>query len=156
MPVFIRPAGRRDLDDIVRLWRGMWDLHVPLDARFEPGPAADRVMRELVDDHLENDRSRVLVSESEGRVTGYVLGTILENPPITGDPSFGYVSDLAIEEASRGSGTGTLLLEALHDWFRAKGIRSAEVQVSIRNEAARDFWRSRGYTDFLERLHRRL
>ena len=156
MALSIRPAARRDLPAIVRLWREMWDLHVPLDDRFAPGPEADLVMRDYVDGHLDSDRSRVMVAEEEGRVLGYALGTILVNPAVVVHPEFGYVSDVAVTASTRRRGIGSRLLEALHDWFRAKGLRSAEVQVSVRNREARAFWRRKGYTDFLERLHCRL
>ena len=45
-----------------------------------------------------------------------------------------------------------MLLEAAHEWFRRRKIPYVEIHVSVRNEAARRFWRKHGYTEFLERL----
>ena len=47
-------------------------------------------------------------------------------------------------------------MEAAHAWFRSLGIPYVEVNVSVKNELARTFWRKQGYADFLERLRLQL
>jgi ribosomal protein S18 acetylase RimI-like enzyme len=155
MPL-VRPATRADLPSVIRLWREMWDLHAALDPRFETSPDADRAMREFLDGHYDSDDSRILVAEEGATVVGYTLGTILENPPVIPHPRFGYVADLAVTASARRQGTGARLLAELHAWFRSRGVATAEVQVAVINRESRAFWRKNGYTDFLERLQRRI
>ncbi len=147
----VRPGRAEDVDQVVRLWRGMWDFHVPLDPRFQVTPAAEVVMSRWYRDHLESGRSALLVAEeAPGELEGYCLALILENPPVVPWPCYGYVPEIAVRR--RGRGVGGLLLEAAHEWFRQKGLPYAEVSVSVRNEGARRFWRRHGYAEFLERL----
>ncbi len=38
------------------------------------------------------------------------------------------------------------------EWFRLLRVAYVETNVSVRNPAARSFWRKRGFGEFLERL----
>ena len=129
----------------------MWELHRPLDPRFEISPAADVVMTKFIEDSLESERSALFVGEeAPGAVEGYCHALIQEYPPVVPRPQFGYVSEIAVRRRRRG--VGTRLLDAAHAWFREKGITYVEVNVSVRNAVARGFWRKQGYSEFLERL----
>lgn len=149
MPV--RRARAEDLDGVVRLWREMWDFHTPLDPRFRATPVADHVMSSWIESNLSNERAAVFVEEEgRGAVDGYCLAMILENPPVVPWPFYGYVSEISVRR--RRAGVGGRLLEAAHAWFRERRIPYVEVNVSVKNDAARRFWRSQGYGEFLERL----
>lgn len=150
----IRRARPGDLPGIVRLWREMWDFHAPLDPRFEATPAADTVMAGWIEENLGSERSAVFVAGESGGLEGYCLAMILENPPVLPHQFYGYVSEVSVRPRRRG--LGGRLLEAAHAWFREHRLPYVEVNVSVRNEAARRFWRKNGYGEFLERLRREL
>jgi ribosomal protein S18 acetylase RimI-like enzyme len=151
----IRRARTEDIESLVRLWRGMWEFHIPLDPRFEVSPAADLVMTRWFEETLQSDRAVVLAAEERpGDLLGYCHGIILENPPVVPSLFYGYVSELAVRDRRRG--IGTRLLEAVHAWFKERGLPYAEVNVSVRNAVAGRFWRKQGYSEFLERLRREL
>lgn len=153
--VVVRRARTEDLDDLVRLWREMWEVHAPLDPRFEITAAAEVVMGKWFEETLENDRAALFVAEEHpGTALGYVHAMILENPPVVPWQYYGYVSELAVHERRRGIGGS--LLDAAHAWFREKNLSYAEVNVSVRNAGAGRFWRKQGYSEFLERLRREL
>ena len=147
----VRRARPEDVDQVVRLWRQMWDAHLPMEPRFQATPAAEVVMSGWIRDHLEAERSALLVAEeTPGDLEGYCLAVILENPPVLPWQFYGYLSEISVRR--RGRGVGSLLLEAAHAWFREKQVPYVEVSVSVRNEGARRFWRRHGYGEFLERL----
>ncbi len=151
----VRRARAEDLDELVRLWREMWEFHAPLDPRFEITAAADLVMGKWFEDTLDSERAALFVAEDRpAAARGYVHAMILENPPVVPRPYYGYVSEIAVRDRRRG--VGTKLLEAAHAWFREKNVSYAEVNVSVRNAVAGRFWRKHGYTEFLERLRRDL
>ncbi len=150
MPLLIRRALPGDLDALVRLWREMWDFHAPLDPRFASTPAADVVMAGWIEQNMQSDRAAVFVAEEAGTVEGYLLAMILENPPVLPHQFYGYVSEISVRNRRRG--TGGRLLEEAQAWFRGHRLPYVEVNVSVRNEAARRFWRRHGFGDFLERL----
>ena len=133
----------------------MWEFHLPLDPRFEISPAANYVMTRWIEDALGSERSAVFVAEeAPGAVEGYAHGMIQEYPPIVPRTVYGYVSELAVHR--RRQGIGSRLLEAVHAWFREKGITYVEVNVSVKNTLAGSFWRKHGYTEMIERLRREL
>ena len=153
--VKVRRARSEDVGALAELWRLMWDFHAPLDPRFQVTSAADRIMASWIDENLQNPRSAVFVAErADTLLDGYCLAMILENPPVLPHQFFGYISEISVRDRRRG--TGSSLLEAAHAWFRERGVSYVEVNVSVRNPAARAFWRRNGYGDFLERLRREL
>lgn len=155
MAIVVRRAKIEDVEPIVRLWREMWEFHVPLDPRFEISPAADLVMEKWIEESLQNPRAAVFVAEqTPGALEGYCHAMILENPPVVPALQYGYLSELAVRR--RREGIGTRLLEAAHAWFREKNLPYVEVNVSVRNAVAGKFWRKQGYGEFLERLRREL
>jgi len=154
-PPVVRRARTEDLEALVRLWREMWEFHVPFDPRFEITAAADLVMGKWFEETLQNDRAVLFVAEEKpGSTLGYCHAMILENPPVVPQQYYGYVSEIAVHDRRRG--TGAQLLAAAHDWFREKNVSYAEVNVSVRNAVAGRFWRKQGYSEFLERLRREL
>ena len=153
--LIVRGARMEDVEPIVVLWREMLDYHIPLDPRFEISPAASIVMGQWIESALENERSAVFVAETApGALVGYCHATIQEYPAIVPRVLCGYVSELAVRR--RRTGIGSRLLDTAHVWFRAKDITYAEVNVSVKNQVARSFWRKHGYTEFIERLRRDL
>ncbi|MHC4608015.1 MAG: GNAT family N-acetyltransferase [Planctomycetota bacterium] len=153
----VRPAASPDVPRIVALWREMWDLHAKLDPpRYVATPAAEQVIDGWVRDSVREDRSVVLVAEDGGEIAGYLLGMILENPPVVPHQFFGYVSELAVAERKRGAGVGRALLAAAEEWFRAQGLSLVELSVSERNEDAVRFWKREGFSDYLLRLRKEL
>jgi ribosomal protein S18 acetylase RimI-like enzyme len=147
-----RRATMGDLDAVVALWREMWDFNASLDPRMSASPVADSIQRGWIGDHLESERSLVLVAQEGINLVGYALATILENPPIVTHQFYGYIAEMAVTASRRRSGVGTILLDGVHAWFRTKGLPYAEVTAAVRNPVSRGFWRKQGYTDFVERL----
>ncbi len=152
MAAAIRRAAAGDVPAIVALWKEMWEAHAAADARMEASPLAELVMRRWMEEHLASARSEIVVAEDGGRLVGYALGTILENPPVVPHQFYGYFSDLSVTATSRRSGIGRRLAEALHDWFRAKRMPYVQVNVAVKNSVARSFWRRAGYSEFVEQL----
>lgn len=150
--MIVRRATEDDIDDIVKLWGEMWDFHSKFDPRFVASPFADRVMQEWIQDHLNRAQAVVLVAERSGRIVGYLLGMILQNPPIVPYQIFGYISEIAVTESERRKGTGRLLVEEVHRWFKKNYVTYVEVNVSVKNAVSRGFWRKMGYGEWLERL----
>ena len=153
VPMKVRSAGPADVPRIVELWREMWDLHGKLDpGRYVATAAAENVVKNWAEENIYGERSIVLVAEGDAAIVAYLLGTILENPPVVPQQFFGYVSELSVTESERGKGIGKALLAAANDWFRGKGLEFVELNVSTLNADAVRFWRREGYSDYLARM----
>lgn len=151
----IRPATKKDLPQMLRLWREMMDFHVRYEPRFRPLPspegerAWERYMREDVLGHKD---WCVLVAESEGRLIGQMMGQLRDPYPIFEPGRYGYVSGVVVDPAARRSGVGRALFEALKAWFRERGVTYLQLMVAHHNPVSQAFWREMGCTDYMDIL----
>lgn len=87
----------------------------------------------------------VLVVEREGARVGYLLAEIYEECPRTWSARHAYLHDIFLDAAARGSGAGTLLLEALKSWARQRDIWQVRATTGIWNEPSRAFFLKRAF-----------
>jgi ribosomal-protein-alanine N-acetyltransferase len=120
--VAIRPMTRADLPAVVAIERDVQ----------RPG-WSEAVFR----DELGRADRTYLVAEVDGAVVGYagVLQVLDE----------GHVSNVAVARDRQGRGVGRLLLLALHQEARARGIRALTLEVRAGNEPAKALYRRFGY-----------
>lgn len=134
----IRAAEPRDLDDLVRLIRGL--------AEFEKLTHLLQVTPESLAPHLFGARpaAEALVAERDGRVIAFALfftnfSTFLAQPGL-------YLEDLFVEPAERGHGVGQALLEHLARLAVSRGCGRFEWSVLDWNVDAIRFYERMGAT----------
>ena len=134
----IRPAEPGDLDDIVRLIRGL--------AEFEELTHLLQVTPASLAPHLFGARpaAEALVAERDGRVIAFALfftnfSTFLAQPGL-------YLEDLFVEPAERGRGVGQALLEHLARLAVSRGCGRFEWSVLDWNVNAIRFYERMGAT----------
>ena len=71
--------------------------------------------------------------------TGYALA-------VAGDET-GYLVELAVAAGHRGQGRGSVLLDALVDCFRDRGVTTLRVTVRVVDERARSFYETHGFEE---------
>jgi GNAT superfamily N-acetyltransferase len=149
----LRPARKEDINDVVRLWREMWEIHAGLDAKnFQLTDAANNVMQEWYQGLVDHPSAIIIVAEHGGDIAGYICAIITENPPTVPYPYIGYISEISVAKRYQNAGVGRALVEEAHKWFRQNKINIVEVNVSVKNRDAKMFWQKMGYEDFLEKL----
>jgi ribosomal protein S18 acetylase RimI-like enzyme len=151
MHVAIRPAGKGDLPDMLRLWREMMDFHARVDGRFRPksSPEAEQAWAQyLRQDIWGSDRWCVLVAEEDKELVGQIAGELRERPPVFEPRTYGYVTDIVVAPDARRRGIGKALFDAMKEWFREQGARHVELQVLESNDASQGFWRAMGCGDY--------
>jgi ribosomal protein S18 acetylase RimI-like enzyme len=99
-----------------------------------------------------NEAWCVFVAESEGKVVGQMIGTLRDEYPVFEPRRYGYVTDVAVDQAARRSGVGRALFEALKDWFRIRGISHLRLTVAHNNPVSQAFWRALGCTDYMDQM----
>ncbi len=57
----------------------------------------------------------------------------------------GSIGLIAVDEAARGGGTGSMLIRAAHRWLHSHGVRNVEVVTQLDNEVACRFYEKCGY-----------
>jgi ribosomal protein S18 acetylase RimI-like enzyme len=151
----IRPAVVADIPRLVALWREMWQYHLDRDPRYQVTLVAEAWMRDWFERCMGDEAAVVLVAD-EPPVSGYLLGLVLQNPPVVPWAAYGHISELAVAQERRRQGIGGRLLAAADEWFRRRGCCYVEANVSAANEVSRAFWIRHGYRDFIERRRKEL
>jgi GNAT superfamily N-acetyltransferase len=152
----IRRATSRDLDRVVALWSALTQHHADSDPVFAPRPGADLQIRRLLDVSLRDPDTAIFVSEGENRFNGYCTARVDRAPPILLEVERAEICDLLVTAEARRRGIGrALVVRALH-WAKDQGVARCEVRVHVRNAEGQAFWRSQGFEDWMDVLHRQL
>jgi ribosomal protein S18 acetylase RimI-like enzyme len=155
-PPPIRRARERDLERLVALFFVLLDYHAERAQRLalRVGAEAEAQVRRLLAARLRASDSRVLVWDEDGDLCGLCVARILERPAIFAETERGEIEHLLVRKSSRRRGVGRALAEAGLAWMGERGIRRAQVQVVVENDAARAFWRALGFELESEALER--
>ncbi len=146
----------QDLDRVAALWSAITRHHEPLDPLFRMRPDGDSELRELLRALLRDPDASVLVFELDGDLPGMCIVRIDTAPPILEEVERAEITDLGVREDLRRRGIGRVLVSEAIRWVRASGVRRVEVQVAHGNEQGQGFWRSQGFGDLMDVLHKRL
>lgn len=152
--VLIRPATVEDTDTIAQMWLRLVDYHRRLDADLPPATAdGPRRYARSLGERIDDSHTCTYVAEGDGRLIGYVLGVVVDFPPemFQQEPS-GFLADIYVEEGYRRFGVGRALVNALAEWFKAKGLGYFEWHVAARNTAGIAFWKALGGRDVMLRM----
>jgi len=148
----VRRAELGDLEVILDLWQEMMDYHALLDLRFRPTQNARSHFRTTLKEWMADDTQRVFVATDDGRIVGYTIGRIVENPPIMELRYLGHVSDICVALEWRRRGIGRMLFAALCRWFHQQGLPVVQLSVAAQNPVSQAFWREMGFQDYMHKL----
>ena len=155
-PGAVRRARARDRDALVALWMALTEHHASFDPLFALRPDAEAEIRRLVGAQLRDPDSALYVAEQAGAIVGFCGVRVDQAPPVHEEILRSEVTDLFVAADARRRGLGRALLRAGLDWARSQGTDRVEVRVSPRNAEGQAFWRSSGFAEFMDVLHRRL
>ncbi len=152
----VRTARDADVERIVDLWERLACFHADLDPRFRLAEDWHEHYYDHVLDVIESPNCRALVVEHDGDVVGFAIGHVGLNPPELAPHRYGIISDAFVEEEERRKGAGEALFNELLKWFRAVGVTELQLNAAHHNPIAQSFWRKMGFTDYLDRLWRKV
>jgi ribosomal protein S18 acetylase RimI-like enzyme len=147
----VRTAHPDDLDAIESLWLEMMRFHSDLDDYFVTIPEAETVHRKYMKSILEGDSSQVLVVDDGGKIMGYLVMKVCDNPPIYPHKKYVQISALSVGERHRRKGVGCQLVKAAFKRSHDQGITRVECSVAVKNPVSRAFWKKLGFRATVER-----
>jgi GNAT superfamily N-acetyltransferase len=143
-----------DTDAVARMWERLVAYHRALDNDLPPATqdGARRYARSLAE-RVDDTHTCTYIAEADGKVVGYVLGVVVDLVPemFEQEPS-GFLADIFVEDGYRGEGVGRALVDALAEWFAAKGLRYFEWHVASRNANGMAFWKALGGREVMVRM----
>lgn len=135
------PATMSDLDSLVDLWHALALGQREHGSRIEPS-ANDDAIRESLAQHVLADG--VLVAREDESIVGFVMFGP-EEAGFERDRTRGVVRNVFVVPKARGEGVGTALMDAAEERLAAAGADEIVLEAMADNDAARAFYRDRGY-----------
>ena len=89
---------------------------------------------------------RVWVAGNGARLIAYLVLTYDYDLEFAGNE--GMITELYVENSSRGSGVGRRMIDAARAFCHKSGIDTVELQVSKDNRRARSFYKALGFREF--------
>ncbi|MCB9665935.1 MAG: ribosomal protein S18-alanine N-acetyltransferase [Alphaproteobacteria bacterium] len=108
-------------------------------AATEAAAAASPWSRSAIEAFLDAPHAVALVARDGNEVVGHLLATAVADE--------GEVLTVAVRPAARRRGLARALLDAAEEAWRARGVRSAWLEVHERNGPARALYASLGWTE---------
>lgn len=126
------------------------------DRRIDPD-VADEYFSVLME-QVATRQGRVFVAECDGRPVGWTAITVEENMlfVIEEERTYGYITELFVDEKSRGLGIGRALIEACEDEARRLGLGHIMIGLLTRSERTMDIYRRAGYSPYTSELRKYL
>jgi ribosomal protein S18 acetylase RimI-like enzyme len=133
MPISIRSASPEDFDAVYRLFGQLWP-NKPLN-RSE--------LQRVFDRGVSSGTDELLCAVSGDDVIGFCAYAIVNNFWQEGHIS--YIYAMVVDEAYRGRGYGTLLLNEAIDRSRRRGMKRVELDSGFPRERAHRFYEKLGF-----------
>ncbi|RMH73552.1 MAG: GNAT family N-acetyltransferase [Gemmatimonadetes bacterium] len=152
----IVPAREEHLPAVIPIWQEFMAYHAEIDPYFAPKPRGEVEFETHLKTLIHAPQAHVLVAVDRDQVVGYAIAEIYHYSPVFAHQQYGFISEVAISQPSRGRGIGQKLVARIYDWFREHEIERVELRVFSANRSAYQFWQKQGFQPYLEVMYRNL
>jgi ribosomal protein S18 acetylase RimI-like enzyme len=154
----IRRATDADAPALGRLGGMLLRAHHAFDPQrfIAPGADPESGYQWFLQSQLANADAAVFVAERGSAVIGYVFAAL---EPVSWKElraACGFIHDIAVDEAGRGSGVATALMAAAVDWLRSRGAPRVVLGTAERNAAAQRLFEKLGFRRTMIEMTREL
>jgi ribosomal protein S18 acetylase RimI-like enzyme len=116
---------------------------------FEMVKNASEIWIRFYETHVRSSNKKAIVAEEDGRVVGYLLGSIEKRSPIFKTTHIAFISDAGVTRERRNRGIGTKLVKEFVAWAKEKRMKYITLSVIPDNELEVKFWRKHGFKTIL-------
>jgi GNAT superfamily N-acetyltransferase len=149
----VRPATTADAPALFRAWEHLRMHNAGADARIIPAPVSEIEFAAGLRELLARPTATVMVAEVDGRLAGFIRAGVEQNAPDRLPEQHVGIGYLYVEPSARRQGVGRRLFEAVREWASSQaGVAHFEMTVLNQDGQAEAFWRSLGFTPFIQRL----
>lgn len=143
----IRPAGPPDLPVLGQLGAQLMRVHHDFDTQrfLSPGTDSESGYAWFLGRQIEDEDCLVLVAELDGVVIGYVYAAV---EPLSWKElrdEAGFIHDLVVDPAHRGSGAGSQLLDAAIEWLRGRAMPRVVLWTAEQNVGGQRLFARHGF-----------
>ena len=134
----IRCATAADVPGVLPMVAAVAAMHKAWDpAKFAYKAEPEQMYRGWLTGRTTDARSVFLVAERDGRLLGFLVGTVEQEIPIYTVREFGFVHDIWVDPGYRNEGIGRQLVMLAIERFREIGVPQVRGDTAAANDAAR-------------------
>ena len=141
----IREATIEDVPKMANLWLELMNYHKDHHLVFIAKENAKELIEEDLRNRVENTKSRLFIAEVEKELCGFISCSFRIVQHIMIYNRRGYIAETVVSENYRGKGIGKSLFERAKEWFEEEDADHIELQVSLKNNGAMNFWGNQGF-----------
>ncbi len=153
MRIRIRKARKKDIPEILELWKEFMDFHKKGDAFYTRGRQSHKKYEKYVTKMIRSKNGQVLVAVDGKIVVAFSLSVIKKSHPVLEHSKSGFIADVAVKATHRRQGIGRRLLREIKRWLALRGITRIELRVSVHNPVAKSFWKKQGFKPYVNALY---
>jgi len=156
--VRIRPAVEADVPALGRLGASLLRLHYSFDQQrfIAPRGNPEEGYGRFLGSQLHDADAVVYVAERGGAVVGYVYASLEPHSWKELRDAAGFIHDVLVDEAHRGAGIASALIEAASAWLKAHGAPRVMLWTAERNHAAQRLFEQAGFRRTMIEMTREL
>jgi GNAT superfamily N-acetyltransferase len=156
--VRIRHATEADVPALGRLGASLMRLHYDFDRQrfLAPHGNPEEGYGWFLGSQLHDADATVFVAERAGQVVGYVYAGL---EPLSWKElrdAAGFIHDVVVEDANRGGGIASALIETASLWLKAHGAPRVMLWTAERNHAAQRLFEQAGFRRTMIEMTREL
>jgi GNAT superfamily N-acetyltransferase len=153
MSTAVRPATLEDGPALYVRWTALLRYYASVDRRIIPAPVSERDFLAGLSEMLNREGSVAFVAEVDGQLAGFITGGLGTNQPDRLPERHATVGHLWVDQEFRRLGLGRRLFEAVSQWAAGlDDIGHFEMPVLAADASAEQFWKSIGFSPFIQRL----
>ncbi len=153
MTIEIRPCRRSDGGGLHGIWEAVRHHNARIDPRIVPEEVSRAEFLAGLEASLQRAAAAAFVAVEKGDLVGFISAAVEATQPDRGGGSHVTIGYLYVDPRMRRAGVGQGLFEAVRRWARERGdVSHFEMPVLAADQEAAGFWRSIGFSPFIERL----
>jgi GNAT superfamily N-acetyltransferase len=138
---------------VFRAWETLRGHYAAIDSRIEPAPVSEGEFAADLERRCARGDLALIVAYSGQELAGFITGAIEPGQPDRMPEKHGTVGHLFVWPQHRRQNCARLLFEALVEWaVTTAAVHHFEMPVLANDPDAVHFWRSLGFSPFIERL----
>ena len=146
MALSFRSGTVEDLELVYQFWQVLMNHHDGHHPVFELAEGYETHVLAMLEKRLKDPKEGFILCFSDETPAGMLVCYVRADDPIHVLKKKGYVAETAVFESFRGLGIGKKLTEVALAWLKEQGADHVELQVSVKNKGAEQFWEKMGFT----------
>lgn len=153
MTLRVREAALSDGPALYTAWQSLRSYNASVDRRIIPAPVSEPEFLSGLELILARATSATFIAEDEGVIVGFISGGVEANQADRLPEQHVTIGYLYVDPTYRRMGLGRQLFQAVASWAAGReDVSHFEMTVLAADGSAEPFWRSLGFTSFIQRL----